>query len=77
MKEWIKRTLSESDGSPSIKRQSLAITLIVVSSICISSFIMNKPIDSSLVTMLQSLLGISGLSYTIARFSENKDTTNG
>jgi len=76
MKDWIKKSLSEKDGSPSIKRQGLAFSLLVCAGIAIASFISGKDVSTNLNTLLQTLLAASGASYTFGRFAEAKEVTN-
>lgn len=77
MIEWIKRTLSESGSNePSTKRQVLAFSVILTGGIIVASFVTGKDIPSNSLTLLQTLLSISGISYTISRFSENKEVVN-
>ena len=74
MKEWIKKSLSESNdaGYPSIKRQVLAFAVLFTASIVTASFVTGKEISQTIVTLLQTLLLAGGISYTVGRFSENK-----
>lgn len=76
MKDWIKRTLSEKDGTPSSKRQMMAFTVILAGVIISTSFALSKEIPTSALTLLQSLLGAVGVTYSITRFAENKETDN-
>lgn len=75
MINWIKQTLSESNTheSPSIKRQILAWSVLLTTVLCSASFILNRELPTSVLTLLQTLLGVSGVSYTISRFAETKD----
>ena len=73
MKDWIKKSLSEKDGSPSTKRQSLALSLFICSGIAIASFVINRDVSENLITLLQTLLVASGASYSLGRFAEAKE----
>lgn len=76
MKDWIKKSLSEKDGTPSSKRQMMAFVVALSSIIVSTSFALSKEIPATALTILQTLLGAVGVSYSITRFAENKETDN-
>ena len=67
MKDWIKRTLSEKDGSPSSKRQILMGSVLLTGIVALFSFILRIEVPNTAVTLLQTLLGVSGVSYSVTR----------
>ena len=73
--EFIRRSLSESDQTPSAKRQISVWVVLVYSAIIISSFAFKLPVSDQVVHMADLLL-TSGLgTYVIGRFAENKKST--
>jgi hypothetical protein len=76
MINWIKKTLSEKDGTPSSKRQMMAFVVALSSIIVSTSFALSKEIPATALTLLQTLLGAVGVSYSITRFTEKKENDN-
>lgn len=74
IREFIRRTLSERDETPSQKRVIAAWAVSLYSAVIMIAFLFTVTIDTNTLHMLDVLLGSSLGTYVVGRIAETRES---